>query len=169
MSRMSPRARLKKRSPRSRAPSEPEELRLPFRQPQSLTTDGVEIVKRSNEKLDEAMIRRICALVQKGFTLSATCDYLSITPATLYKWRRNGETYLDGDCQPREFEKYGILLLSLRKALAVALMDLQDGLMNSDIGWVKYLAILERRDPMNFGKDQGNPEDDIFDASEEFL
>lgn len=167
-----PRARLKLKRRKKGRPSktpeaEPEELVLPFGT--AVKLDEGEIVRTSVCKLDDQMIRRICALVSRGFTLSATCDYLSISSASLYTWRRKGELFLDGNGEPREFEKYAVLLLSLRKALATALLRFQDNLMTSDFAWVKYLAILERRDPLNFGKDSGSPEDDVFDASETFL
>lgn len=166
-----PAAKKKARQPAQPAPEEPakDEILIPFREPRAFSIDKVEIVKRPQDKLDDRMMRRICALVQNGFTLSATCDYLSISTNALYRWRRNGEIWLEGDGEPKEFERYGVFLLSLKKALAVALMELQDKLITSDFGWVKFLAILERRDPMNFGKDQGSPEDDVFDPTEEFL
>lgn len=143
---------------------------LPLAAPRRIRTDDIVLVRSAVEKLDDELIKKICALVQNGFTLSATCDFLGISTSSLYRWRRNGELYLEGDGEPKEFERYAIFLLSLKRALSIAMIELQDRLMTSELGWVKYLAMLERRDPQNFGRDIGsNAEDDLYDASETFL
>lgn len=104
-------------------------------------------------KLNPEVIDRICALLEEGLPIDAVCDYIGISTMVFLEWRRRGEIYSHQDEVPKEFELYVELWIRHRKAAASYRLTRQRRLNDkNNRDWVRDLAILERRDRANYGK-----------------
>lgn len=129
-------------------------------------------------KLSPELTENFVQLIRRGLPPDGVCDYLFVPHSTLWRWIKQGTHYLDGNNEPKSDQAYGHFVSQLRKALADYRLKLVDELnedpRNSKYAlrkWKRALAVLERRDPDNFGKrpDHNSDEDSAFDPDESFL
>lgn len=122
-------------------------------------------------KLDAELIADLCDLLEEGLPLDGCCDYLGISTTAFLEWRRKGELYGRQPKVPKEYRLYVRLWLKTRRAHAIYRLERQRRLNDpKNRDWVRDLAILERRDRLNYGKKEpegGGMED--FDPDERFL
>lgn len=122
-------------------------------------------------KLNRRIIKQFCDLIKMGRTVDSVCDFLGIPNNTFWSWMRRGEKYLNGNCEPEGHYLYGLLMFKLKKATAQYRFSMVDKLHNAGKGtWIKFMAILERRDRKNFSRLElpGGGEDSM-DADERFM
>lgn len=125
-------------------------------------------------KLTKELISEFCELVEEGVPADTVCDYFGITNSTYWLWLKKGAVYLESDDDSKETRKlkiYGKFAQEFRKAVAQykigMVKKLHSGKGNN---WVRDLAILERRDPDTFSRNntsQGNA--DHYDSDDSFL
>lgn len=137
------------------------------RKGQRTATKPVALRRRS--RLDEALVDRFCRLILKGLGPDSVCDYLGINPGNFWTWIKRGESYLEGDGEPKEHAIYAHFVLELKRAFARYKLRRVNALHTGKT-WYRELAILERRDRKTWGKQDpfgGMTED--FDPDENFL
>lgn len=124
-----------------------------------------------NRELTEGLIIKFCELILKGVPIDASCDYLCIPASSFYTWLRRGEAAVHIE-NPSENEELLIqFYLHIRKATA----EYREGQVISlhtapNQGWIRHLAILERRDRKSFGKNEpGGGGDDQYSGEDKFL
>lgn len=103
--------------------------------------------------------------------MDAICDYLGIHGSTFWKWCRRGDKYLHGDGNPPGHRICGEFVMRLKKATAQYRFKIQVKLEGANKStWIKYMAILERRDRKNFSRNElpGGGEE-AFDSDEKFV
>lgn len=103
--------------------------------------------------------------------MDGVCDYLGVENSTFWFWRDKGQKYLDGNCRPKEHQAYGNFVRCLKKAMAEYRLDRIDKLHNAKkMDWIREMAILERRDRKNFGKNEPpGGSDEQYDPDQKFL
>ena len=126
---------------------------------------------KTNGKITVKLTRRFCKLIRKGLPIDGICDYLGINSSTFWNWKQKGQKYLDGGGEPKEDAIYGYFVLKTRKALAMFRLRRITSMQrrNNDL-WTRDMAILERRDRLNFSKrePEGGIEEEA-DPDERFL
>lgn len=122
-------------------------------------------------KLNKKLIKQFCLLLERGLPLDSCCDMLGISSYSYWKWKQEGEAYINGGGEPKEYELSAEFLMATRQAFAAYKLARIDKMHEAKgPGWIRELAILERRDRRNFGKrdmDGGTVED--YDPDERFL
>lgn len=126
---------------------------------------------RTNSKLTPELHKKFCELVERGLPFDGVCDFLGIQGVTFSDWRRKGELYIAGNCEPAEYAIYGQLILDVRQALAKFRLRMTDQWLNAPgKEWIKYATMLERRDRRNFTRNTPTGGDDeSFIPDQKFL
>jgi len=121
--------------------------------------------------LNGKVIKAFCSLIKRGLPVDSACDIVGITTPSFWQWVRRGEEYINGGEQPKHFKIYGRFVVAYRKALAKYKLRLVDRLNDEgNSGWVRQLAILERRDRTHFSKfEPKTGDEEQFDPDERFL
>lgn len=121
--------------------------------------------------LDKKTIKRFCKLIKKGLPFDAVCDYLGISQANYYNWKRKGDLYLAGNNQPAADAIYGYFVIKTKKALAKWRLDItEDMMIPGNRQWARNMTVLERRDRPSYSRqapDGGDEED--YTPDERFL
>lgn len=117
------------------------------------------------------LIKRFCRLIRKGLPADAVCDYLCIRAAVYYRWLERGERYLDGGGTPPEDAHYGEFARRFKRATARYRMEQLRELhtVEGPGAWIRHMAILERRDRKNFGRNEpAGGTDENYQVDERF-
>lgn len=126
---------------------------------------------RSNN-LDEKTIRQVTKLIKRGLPLDGVCDYLGIWYQTFWEWINKGAAFINGDGEPKHHAIYGAFFVAIKRATAKYRYKLVNSLHtngNREI-WARELAILERRDRKNFGRnDPLGGDQSSIDPDEKFV
>jgi hypothetical protein len=105
--------------------------------------------------LDEEMIRRFCRLIKKGLPPDAVCDYLNISRSAFWNWITKGESFRNGDGEPKEYQLYGAFVGEFRRATALYRLRRLNALHRPGNNlWAREMTILERRDRKNFSRNE---------------
>jgi hypothetical protein len=121
--------------------------------------------------LNEDITARFCKLIRKGFPPDAVCDYMSITPTAYYAWLRKGQIFFDGGESEEKYRKYGQFVTEFKKATARYRMRMVNDLHEAnEKSWIKFMAILERRDRRTFGRAEPlGGSDEEFNPDDRYL
>lgn len=120
--------------------------------------------------LTPEITKKFCELIRAGLTFDACCDYIGIAGTTFASWRQKGERWIIGNQEPAEYRVYGRFVMRLKRALAVYRLSVTKSLHNPKNNyWVRPLAILSRRDRLNWAdrEPQGGVSEEAV-ASEKF-
>ena len=106
--------------------------------------------------------------------MDGVCDYLSINATTFYSWMRKGTEYDDAaeDERPEEFFLYSDFVRRFKRATGRYRLRMVKSLHRKAPGktWIRDLAVLERRDRKNFGRnEQPGGGDQQYEPDERFL
>lgn len=120
------------------------------------------------KKLDPAIARQICSLVEEGLGYDSALAFLGVDTVKFWSWINKGDRYWKGNCQPAKWAPYGNFVMSLRKATATYVLERTRGLKSKT--WYRDLNILERKDRKNWSRrePQGGSIDS-YDPDERFL
>lgn len=121
--------------------------------------------------LTQGLVRKFCRIIRRGLPADGATDYLGITPSTYWSWVRKGELYLSGDQEPASHAIYAHFLMEFRRATAAYRLERLDEMhRGGNRQWFRELAIMERRDRLNFGRNEpsgGGATD--YDPDDRFL
>lgn len=122
------------------------------------------------QKMSPELIERFCRLARKGVPPDAICDYLGVSAATFWGWIRKGEEFRQNSV-PTEWAEYGDFVECYRKAVADYRISMITRVHSEhNPYWQRELAILERRDRRNWGRNTSAIGSDTeFDPDEKFL
>lgn len=124
---------------------------------------------RVQSRIDEDTIERICELIAEGNSLKDVANSLTISPTTLYEWKRQGEVYLEVG-EPDKWSVYGSFVTGMRAASADYAMKVTRRLHNDpDPDWKRFFQIAERRLPETYGKDPRGGSDEDYNPDEQYL
>lgn len=121
--------------------------------------------------LNKRLIAQFCALAQSGKPMDAICDYLGIQTSSFWRWMRRGEKFIRGNGEPKGHALCGQFVKDLKRATAIYRFRITDKLHTAGTkSWIKFMAILERRDRKNFSRNElpGGGEESL-DADEKFV
>ncbi len=121
--------------------------------------------------LDGDFIKKFCGYLKEGMPIDSICDYMSVDGTTFYDWVRKGEGWIDGGQDDKATEVYGLFVQQMRKESANYRFTLVRRLSRpANRQWRRELAILERRDRRNYGKqEQAGGTIDEYNPDEKFL
>lgn len=131
--------------------------------------DPAVLIVRPQKTLTRELIEQVCVQIKRGLTFDCTWDLLGVQSTTAWKWKRQGEKFLNGDGQPPDWELFGEFVLRTRQAFAEYRAALSDNLHLPGVQWVQFISILERRDRVNYGRSSpmGGAETE-YDADERY-
>jgi len=133
--------------------------------------------RKSAGKLNTTMIDRYCEKIRAGLPPDAVNDLLGIRCHSFWLWKQAGERFLDAFEEGREGDPADALAGYFMACLAKALAEYREAQTNrlhslaiQDSGWIRWLAIMERRDRPTWGRydPPGGTLDDV-DPDERFL
>lgn len=116
--------------------------------------------------LNEKLITEFCKLTVLGMPADLVCDYLGISSTDYYTWLRRGQ-------KPTSPDDAGCVdfIRRYRRATAQYRQDQINKLHKAKgNGWIKHMAILERRDRKTFGRNEpAGGSDEEFAPDDKFL
>lgn len=127
-------------------------------------------------KLSQEMQDDFIDFVLRGLPPPRACDLVGISERTYYLWMQKGKRYADDIENGEQNDKHRAFYEFYRqvnRAISMWMIRFVDrlSLHTVDSTWYRDLAVLERRDPSNWGKqaDHLYRGRDEFDPQEEFL
>jgi hypothetical protein len=126
--------------------------------------------------LSEEVQNSFIEYVLRGLPPPRACDLVGISERTYHKWMQNGKRYsddlIDGE-QNDIHDIYYSFYREVNRAIAMWMIRFVDRLSASDVDqtWTRDLAVLERRDKSNWGRDSDHNfrGRDEFPSDEAFL
>lgn len=121
----------------------------------------------------ESLTDTFAEYLEEGNPVSVVCDLVGISTYVFRNWIRRGELYESDVLIGRHIaadERFYRFLLKVRKAEALWKRErvIRLGIKKTPY-WQRDLALLERRDRMNWGKDVKEVRPDEYDPDESFL
>lgn len=114
---------------------------------------------KRNSKCTPELQAEIEQLLKRGLPIIHICGLVGISQDSYYGWLRQGRDYLNDPNPLPALQWKGDFYLMHHRALAEWQMDIIDrslGTPEYKAIWVRDMAILERRDPDNWGREDRN-------------